>query len=122
MEVNLTGLSAGKMIPGAELTDTANHNTYAKGIQGLALQPKTPPGAFEILYPDATQYIRETKNPSDFTGTIQKVFPHQLVDDQYLNEVGKYNDLIKKYTGKKKGGKVHVSNDPNMMRHELNRG
>ena len=108
MEVNLTGLSAGKMVPGAELTDTASHNTYAKGIQGLALQPKTPPGAFEILYPDATQYIRETKNPSDFTGTIQKVFPHQLVDDQYLNEVGQYNDFIKKYTGQKKGGTVHM--------------
>jgi hypothetical protein len=122
MEVNLTGLSAGKMVPGAELTDTASHNTYAKGIQGLALQPKTPPGAFEILYPDATQYIRETKNPSDFTGTIQKVFPHQLVDDQYLNEVGQYNDFIKKYTGQKKGGKVHVSDNLEMMRHELNRG
>ena len=108
MEVNLTGLSAGKMAPGAELTDTASHNTYAKGIQGLALQPKTPPGAFEILYPDATQYIKETKNPSDFTGTIQKVFPHQLVDDQYLNEVGQYNDFIKKYTGQKKGGTVHM--------------
>ena len=109
MEVNLTGLSAGKMVPGAELTDTASHNTYNKGIQGLALQPQTPPGPFEILYPDATQHVRATKNPSDFTGTIQKVFPHQLVDDQYLNEVGQYNDLIKKYTGQKKGGKVHMA-------------
>ena len=130
MEVNLTGLSAGKMVPGAELTDTANHNTYNKGIQGLALQPQTPPAPFEITFPDATQHVRSTKNPTDFTGTIQKVFPHQLVDDQYLNEVGQYNDLIKKYTGQKKGGRVkakkankkanvQITDNIEIMRHEL---
>jgi len=130
MEVNLTGFSAGKMVPGAELTDTANHNTYNKGIQGLALQPQTPPAPFEITFPDATQHVRSTKNPTDFTGTIQKVFPHQLVDDQYLNEVGQYNDLIKKYTGQKKGGRVkakkankkanvQITDNIEIMRHEL---
>jgi len=94
------------------------------------LQPQTPPAPFEITFPDATQHVRSTKNPTDFTGTIQKVFPHQLVDDQYLNEVGQYNDLIKKYTGQKKGGRVkakkankkanvQITDNIEIMRHEL---
>jgi len=37
---------------------------------------------------------------------MQKIAPHQVVDQQYLDEIGRYNDLIKKYTGKSKGGVV----------------
>jgi hypothetical protein len=110
MEINLTGLSAGEMVPGAELTDTAAHNTYDKGIRGLALGHQEVLTPFTLSYPDAAQHIASTKNPSDFTGTIQKVFPHQIVDDQWLDEVGKYRELIKKYTGQKEGGEIHMSN------------
>ena len=130
MQINMTGLSAGEVVPGAELTDTADHNTYEKGIRGLALQPITPPKPVQITFPDATQHILDTKRAQDFTGTLQKVFPHQVVDDQYLNDVGRYDALIKKYTGQKKGGKVkakkankkakvEITNNINIMRHEL---
>ena len=104
MEVNLTGLSAGEMVPGASLTDTAAHRTYDKGIRGTALGHQEVLTPFTLSFPDAAQHIASTQRPQDFTGTIQKVFPHQIVDEQYLDELGRYRDLIKKYTGKKKGG------------------
>jgi hypothetical protein len=116
MEVNLTGLSAGEMIPGASLTDTAAHNTYEKGIRGKALGHQEVLTPFTLSYPDAAQHIASTQRPQDFTGTIQKVFPHQMVDDQWLDEVAKYRELIKKYTGQKSGGEIHMSNFEKRLR------
>ena len=116
MEVNLTGLSAGEMIPGAKLTDTAAHNTYEKGIRGKALGHQEVLTPFTLSYPDAAQHIASTQRPQDFTGTIQKVFPHQMVDDQWLDEVAKYRELIKKYTGQKSGGEIHMSNFEKRLR------
>jgi hypothetical protein len=106
MEINLTGLSAGEMVPNAKLTDTADHNTYDKGIRGLALGHQGVLTPFQMSFPDAAEHIASTQRPQDFTGTIQKVFPHQIVDDQWLDEISKYRELIKKYTGQKKGGAV----------------
>jgi hypothetical protein len=116
MEVNLTGLSAGEMVPGASLTDTAAHNTYEKGIRGKALGHQEVLTPFTLSYPDAAQHIASTQRPQDFTGTIQKVFPHQMVDDQWLDEVAKYRELIKKYTGQKSGGEIHMSNFEKRLR------
>ena len=61
---------------------------------------------FAISFPDAAQHIITTKNPQDFTGTIQKVFPHQRVDQQFIDEMEQYRKRIKELTGKKKGGVV----------------
>ena len=116
MEVNLTGLSAGEMVPGASLTDTAAHNTYEKGIRGKALGHQEVLTPFTLSYPDAAQHIASTQRAQDFTGTIQKVFPHQMVDDQWLDEVAKYRELIKKYTGQKSGGEIHMSNFEKRLR------
>jgi len=106
MEINLTGLSSGEMVPYANLTDTAAHNTYKKGIRGIATGHQEVLTPFRMAFSDSAQHIASTQRPQDFTGTIQKVFPHQIVDDQWIDEFGRYRDLIKKYTGKKKGGKV----------------
>jgi hypothetical protein len=106
MEINLTGLSSGEMVPYANLTDTAAHNTYKKGIRGIATGHQEVLTPFRMAFPDSAQHIASTQRPQDFTGTIQKVFPHQIVDDQWIDEFGRYRDLIKKYTGKKKGGRV----------------
>jgi hypothetical protein len=94
------------MVPNAKLTDTADHNTYDKGIRGLALGHQGVLTPFQMSFPDAAEHIASTQRPQDFTGTIQKVFPHQIVDDQWLDEISKYRELIKKYTGQKKGGAV----------------
>jgi hypothetical protein len=107
MEVNLTGHGVGKLVPGGTLTDTADHNTYAKGIRGIYEGHQDVLTPFPISFADAAQHIMSTQRPQDFTGTIQKVFPHQLVDQQYLDELGAYRRRIKELTGKKKGGAVH---------------
>lgn len=106
MEVNLTGHGVGELVPNAELTDTANHNTYLKGIRGIYKGHQDVLTPFPISFADAAQHIISTQRPQDFTGTIQKVFPHQIVDQQYLDELGAYRKRIKELTGKKEGGAI----------------
>jgi len=106
MEVNLTGHGVGQLVPGASLTDTAQHATYSKGIPGMYLGHQEVLTPFAISFPDAAQHIITTKNPQDFTGTIQKVFPHQRVDQQFMDEMDQYRRRLKELTGKKKGGAV----------------
>jgi hypothetical protein len=110
MEVNLTGHSVGELVPGAKLTDDAAHETYSKGIRGRYLGHQEALTPFVLSFPDATQHIMRTQRPQDFTGTIQKVFPHQIVDQQYLDELGQYKrNLDRVILGKKKGGAVKKS-------------
>ncbi len=106
MEVNLTGHGVGQLVPNAPLTDTAKHKTYSKGIPGMYLGHQEVLTPFAISYPDAAQHIITHQRPQDFTGTIQKVFPHQRVDQQFMDEVGAYRRRIKELTGRKKGGAV----------------
>jgi hypothetical protein len=106
MEVNLTGHGVGQLVPNAPLTDTAQHNTYSKGIPGMYLGHQEVLTPFAISFPDAAQHIISTKNPQDFTGTIQKVFPHQRVDQQFIDEMEQYRKRIKELTGQKKGGAI----------------
>jgi hypothetical protein len=106
MEVNLVGHGVGELVPNVDLTDTANHNTYAKGIRGIYKGHQDVLSPFAIAYPDATQHIITHQRPQDFTGTIQKVFPHQRVDQQFIDEMEQYRRRIKELTGKKKGGAV----------------
>jgi hypothetical protein len=106
MEVNLTGHGVGELVPNAELTDTADHNTYLKGIRGIYKGHQDVLSPFPISFADAAQHIISTQRPQDFTGTIQKVFPHQIVDQQYLDEMGAYRKRLKELTGKKEGGAI----------------
>lgn len=109
MEINMTGLMTGQLKPGALVEAAGNpHNTYSHRILGEAEGPQEVLTPFVIGFPDAAQHIATTKRPSDFTGTIQKVFPHQIVDDQYLDEYNRYRERIKKLTGQKKGGEVDI--------------
>jgi hypothetical protein len=97
----------GKLKPGA-LVEAAGspHDSYTHRILGEAIGPQEVLSSFVVGFPDASAHIMSTKRPSDFTGTIQKVFPHQIVDDQYLNQWGQYRERIRKLTGKKKGGAI----------------
>jgi hypothetical protein len=109
MEVNLTGHAVGEMMPGAPLTNTAEHATYNKGIPGRYAGHQEVLTPFAISFPDAAQHIMSTQRPQDFTGTIQKVFPHQRVDQQFIDELGTYRKKIKEITGKKAGGEVEMA-------------
>jgi hypothetical protein len=132
MEINLTGLSAGRMKPGAELIPDSAHQTYSHDIPGTALGRAPELSPFSISFPDATAFVREKYRPQDFTGTIQKVFPHQVVDEAYLDDMYKYYTQLRKVRGFKKGGEVknqnneqqvqnpvHFTENPDAMRLEL---
>lgn len=107
LEINMTGLNTGILKPNAPVEPLgALHNTYTHRILGEAIGPREVLSPFTMSYPDATAHVLRTQNPSDFTGTIQKVFPHQVVDQQYLDEMGKYQDRVKQITGYNKGGAV----------------
>jgi hypothetical protein len=106
MEINLTGLSAGRMKPGAELIPDSAHQTYSHDIPGTALGRAPELSPFSISFPDATAFVREKYRAPDFTGTIQKVFPHQVVDEAYLDDMYKYYTQLRKVRGFKEGGDV----------------
>jgi len=106
MEINLTGLSAGRMKPGAELIPDSAHQTYSHDIPGTALGRAPELSPFSISFPDVTAFVREKYRPQDFTGTIQKVFPHQVVDEAYLDDMYKYYTQLRKVRGFNEGGAV----------------
>jgi hypothetical protein len=106
MEINLTGLSAGRMKPGAELIPDSAHQTYSHDIPGTALGKAPELSPFSISFPDATAFVREKYRAPDFTGTIQKVFPHQVVDEAYLEDMYKYYTQLRNVRGFSKGGAV----------------
>jgi hypothetical protein len=109
LEINMTGLNTGILKPNAPVEPLGNiHNTYTHRILGEAIGPREVLSPFTMSYPDATAHVLRTQNPSDFTGTIQKVFPHQVVDQQYLDEMGKYQDKVKQIVGYKEGGEVRA--------------
>lgn len=108
LEHSLVGYSVGKMQPGKELIAPVEHATYSHGIPGRAVGRLPGHVTARIAFPDASKVIAETKRPQDFTGTIQKVFPHQVVDQQWQDEVGQYLQYLKRITGKKKGGLVQA--------------
>jgi hypothetical protein len=108
-EINLTGMSVGKMNPYEDLLTNPDHNTYSHGIRGTTKGRTKNLYPFTLQFPDAAEHIASTQPAASFTGTLQKVFPHQRVDQQLMDEMGLYNDLIKFYTGKKKGGLVHMA-------------
>jgi hypothetical protein len=110
LEINMTGLNTGILKPNSLVEPLGNiHNTYTHRILGEAIGPREVLSPFTMSYPDATAHVLRTQSPSDFTGTIQKVFPHQVVDQQYLDEMGKYQDKVKQITGYQKGGAVHMA-------------
>lgn len=109
LEHSLVGYSVGKMQPGRELIAPIDHATYSHGIPGRAVGRLSGHIPARIAFSDASNLIAETKRPQDFTGTIQKVFPHQIVDQQWQDEVGQYLQYLKSFTGKKKGGLVGIS-------------
>jgi hypothetical protein len=109
LEHSLVGYSVGKMQPGRDLISPVDHATYSHGIPGRAVGRLAGHIPARVAFSDASKVIAETKRPQDFTGTIQKVFPHQVVDQQWQDEIGQYLEYLKRFTGKKKGGQVTMA-------------
>jgi hypothetical protein len=112
MEIGVTGLMNGQMVPFAPVqAGGKHHGTYGSRIEGETIGPTEHLEPFTIAFPDVSQHVASRYKPQEFTTTVQKLKPHQVVDEQYINDLGKYHDqlnfLLKGY-GKAEGGPIHM--------------
>ena len=106
MEINLTGHSVGRVKPGAALIPGSKHATYSHDIAGEALGHAPELSPFEVSFPDAAAFVSKKYRPKDFSSTIQKVFPHQIVDENHLQQMHDYYTTLRKRRGFAEGGAV----------------
>ena len=111
MEILTSGLSQMRLDPSIDpinLTLSA-HPTYSHTIPIFPGSPITRtryPTPAEIEFPDVAAFIKENYRPQDVTRVYQTATPRQMVDPQHIEEIKMYEELMKEYTGKKKGGAV----------------
>lgn len=110
LETGASGFSVGKMKPGAKLQrGQSSHPTYDTDIPGLFIGRSKYPTPYEIAFPDTTAYARSKMTPGVQEFNMMKMLgPRERIDQQYIDEIKMYEDLMKKYTGKKKGGLAHT--------------
>jgi hypothetical protein len=110
LETGASGFSVGKLQPGAELVrGQSSHPTYDTDIPGSFLGRNKYPTPYEIAFPDTTAYARSQLKPGVNEFSMMKMLgPRERIDQQYIDEMKMYEDLMKQYTGKKKGGLAHT--------------
>jgi hypothetical protein len=106
LETGASGFSVGKMKPGATLQrGQSSHPTYDTDIPGSFLGRSRYPTPYEIAFPDTTAYARSQMTPGVQEFNMMKMLgPRERIDQQYIDEMKMYEQLMKQYTGKKKGG------------------
>ena len=106
LEAGASGFSVGKMKPGATLQrGESSHPTYDTDIPGSFLGRSRYPTPYEIAFPDTTAYARSKLTPGVNEFSMMKMLgPRERIDQQYIDEMKMYEQLMKQYTGKKKGG------------------
>jgi hypothetical protein len=68
----------------------------------------------ELEFRDVFDYAKNLKTegdknryrPEDMTRVLQTSTPRQIIDPQHIDEIKMYEELMKEYTGKKKGGAI----------------
>jgi hypothetical protein len=113
-EVLTSGLSQMRLNPAADPKSLAlsEHPTYSHVIPK---EEGTPVGRTrylvpaELEFPDVLEFAKKNYRPSDLTRVYQTATPRQLVDQQHIDEMRLYEELMKEYTGKKKGGVVKLA-------------
>jgi hypothetical protein len=110
LETGASGFSVGKMKPGATLQrGQSSHPTYDTDIPGSFLGRSRYPTPYEIAFPDTTAYARSQMTPGVQEFNMMKMLgPRERIDQQYIDEMKMYEQLMKQYTGKKKGGLAHT--------------
>jgi hypothetical protein len=107
LEIGVTGKSLGLMKPDVTDLKLSSHPTYSHDIPGQFLGGLKYPVPYELSFPDTLKSVRE--NPAQAGqefGSFKMVGPRQVIDQQMIDEIKQYEDMMKKLTGKKKGGKV----------------
>jgi hypothetical protein len=110
LETGASGFSVGKMKPGAALQrGESSHPTYDTDIPGSFLGRSRYPTPYEIAFPDTIAYTRSKLTPGvDEFSMMKMLGPRERIDQQYIDEMKMYEQLMKQYTGKKKGGLAHT--------------
>lgn len=108
LETGVTGKAIGRMRPDITELGLSEHPTYSHDIPGEFMGSSKYPIPYELSFPDTVRAIRENPKqaPHEF-GSLKMVGPRQVIDQQMIDEIKQYQEMIKKYTGKKKGGAVH---------------
>jgi len=106
LETGASGFSVGKMAPKSSLRQfESSHPTYDTDIPGSFLGRSKYPTPYEIAFPDTTAYARSQMTPGVQEFNMMKMLgPRERIDQQYIDEIKMYEQLMKQYTGKKKGG------------------
>jgi len=107
LEIGVTGKSIGRLRPEIEDLGYSGHPTYSHDIPGEFLGSTKYNIPYELSFPDTVKSVRENPKqaPQEF-GSFKYVGPRQVIDQQLIDEIKQYQEMIKKYTGKKKGGVV----------------
>jgi hypothetical protein len=100
-----SGFSMGRMRPGAELTPSA-HPTYSHDIPGEFFGATKYPLPLELAFPRTTSFVRENIPTGEVFNTSKGVGLRDVIDPQYVDQIKLYEEFMKRYTGKKKGGAV----------------
>ena len=108
LETGVTGKSIGRMRPEVTQLGLSEHPTYSHDIPGEFMGSSKYPIPYELSFPDTVKAIRENPKqaPHEF-GSLKMIGPRQVSDQQMIDEIKQYQEMIKKYTGQKKGGAVH---------------
>ncbi len=108
LETGVSGFSVGQMTPGAVLRrGESAHPTYDTDITGKLILQNKYPTPYEIAFPDTTAYARSQLTPGVQEFNMMKLLgPRERIDQQYIDEMKMYEELMKQYTGRKKGGAV----------------
>ena len=111
LEIGSSGYSIGRMRPDIrpEGLKLSEHPTYSHDIPGQFMGGTKYPVPYELSFPDTVKAVREnpTQAPQEF-GSLKMVGPRQVIDQQFIDEMKKYEEHMKKLTGKKKGGAVQT--------------
>ena len=107
LEIGVTGKSIGRLRPEIKDLGYSEHPTYSHDIPGEFIGSSKYPMPYELSFPDTVKSVRENPKqaPQEF-GSFKYVGPRQVIDQQLIDEIKQYQEMIKKYTGKKKGGVV----------------
>lgn len=109
METGVTGYSMGELAPDItkSMLPLSAHPTYSHDIPGRFIGGLKYPTPYELTFPDTLMSVRANpKQARQEFGSLKMVGPRQIYDQQMIDELMMYEEAMKKYTGKKKGGKV----------------
>jgi len=117
LPVTTTGFSQMELAPGydPEKLLLSEHPTYSHVIPnkpGTGLTRTQYHTPAQVEFPDVYEYLTETapkkSRPQDMTRMYQTSTPRQIIDQQHIDEIKMFEELMKEYGGKKEGGAITV--------------